>query len=65
MNLAPQVSTAELSDADLDDVSGGLAVGSSAGLCVETPVAAVAADVLAVVTHEGVAVGTAAQAATH
>ncbi|MGV9251616.1 hypothetical protein [Streptomyces sp. NPDC003697] len=64
MNPAPQVATAELSDAALDNVSGGLAAGGSAGLCVETPVAAVATDVLAVATHEGVAAGTAVQAAT-
>jgi hypothetical protein len=32
MNLVPQVETAEISDADLDDVSGGQAGGSPVGL---------------------------------
>ncbi|WP_030244364.1 MULTISPECIES: hypothetical protein [unclassified Streptomyces] len=32
MNLTPQVDMAELSDADLENVSGGMAGGASAGL---------------------------------
>ncbi|KOG42627.1 hypothetical protein [Streptomyces resistomycificus] len=57
MNLAPQIATAEMSDADLDHVSGGLAAGGSGGLFLETPVASVCADVLAVVSPEGLAAG--------
>ncbi|KES07995.1 hypothetical protein BU52_06080 [Streptomyces toyocaensis] len=34
MNFVPQVATAEISDADLDQVSGGLAGGVEAGLAV-------------------------------
>jgi hypothetical protein len=64
MNLAPQVATAEISDADLDNVSGGLA-GGSGGLYVETPVAAVTSDLLAVATPEGVAAGAAVHTAAH
>jgi len=71
MNLAPQVATAEISDADLDNVSGGLAggdsgglaAGGSGGLYVETPIAAVTSGLLAVATPEGAAVGTAVTAA--
>ncbi|MFF9125203.1 hypothetical protein ACF09J_18195 [Streptomyces sp. NPDC014889] len=65
MNPAPQVATAEISDADLDHVSGGLAVGGSGGLCVETPIATVTSGVLAVASPEGVAVGTAVHTAAH
>ncbi|PZG96052.1 hypothetical protein C1I97_26595 [Streptomyces sp. NTH33] len=65
MNLAPQVATAEISDADLDNVSGGLAAGGSGGLCAETPIAAVTSDLLAIATPEGVAVGAAVHTATH
>ncbi|WP_112467385.1 hypothetical protein [Streptomyces triticisoli] len=65
MNPAPQVATAEISDADLDNVSGGLAAGGSGDLCVETPVATVTSDLLAVATPEGVAAGTAVHTAAH
>ncbi|MFD4973645.1 hypothetical protein [Streptomyces sp. NPDC058424] len=63
MNIAPQVATAEISDADLENVSGGIAVGG--GLYVETPVAAVASGVLAVATPEGVAAGAAVNTVAH
>ncbi|MGW4047326.1 hypothetical protein [Streptomyces sp. NPDC004721] len=63
MNPAPQVATVEISDADLDNVSGGLAVGG--GLYVETPIADVASGGLAVATPEGVAAGTAVHTAAH
>ncbi|MGW3357213.1 hypothetical protein ACWDFL_17590 [Streptomyces bungoensis] len=65
MNFVPQVATTEISDADLDNVSGGLAVGGSGGLCIETPVASVAADLLAVATPEGITTGTAFHAAAN
>ncbi|MFE2093475.1 hypothetical protein [Streptomyces sp. NPDC059460] len=65
MNLAPQVATAEISDADLDNVSGGLAVGGSGGLYAETPAAAVTSDLLAIATPEGVAAGTTVHTAAH
>jgi hypothetical protein len=61
MNLAPQVATAEISDADLDAVSGGLAAGGSGGLFLETPVAEVCADVLAVASVEGLGMGASAR----
>ncbi|MFF4487792.1 hypothetical protein ACFY0F_15070 [Streptomyces sp. NPDC001544] len=57
MNLAPRVETAVISDADLDNVSGGMAAGGSGGLHVETPIADLCADVLAVASPEGVAAG--------
>ncbi|GAA3811060.1 hypothetical protein ACFS5L_10690 [Streptomyces phyllanthi] len=57
MNLTPQVETAEISAADLDSVSGGLAAGGSGGLHIETPLADVCADVLAVASPEGLAAG--------
>ncbi|MFJ5156381.1 hypothetical protein ACIQCF_33440 [Streptomyces sp. NPDC088353] len=55
----------EISDADLHNVSGGLEVGGSGGLCIETPIAAVTSDVLAIATPEGVATGTAVHTAAH
>ncbi|MFE7217016.1 type A2 lantipeptide [Streptomyces sp. NPDC001698] len=63
MNLAPQVATAEISDADLDNVSGGLAVGG--GLYAETPIADVSSGFLAIATPEGVAAGAAVNTAAH
>ncbi|WP_151480565.1 hypothetical protein [Streptomyces albicerus] len=57
MILAPQVETAEMSDGDLDNVSGGLAVAGAGGLHLETPIADVCADVLAVASAEGLVAG--------
>ncbi|MFI6371601.1 hypothetical protein [Streptomyces sp. NPDC050546] len=63
MNLAPQVETAEISDTDLDTVSGGQAggspvgvgLGAAAGLYAEAGPLSVAAGLGAGVTPEGVA----------
>ncbi|WP_329344585.1 hypothetical protein OG252_48760 [Streptomyces sp. NBC_01352] len=57
MNLASPVATAEISDADLDSVSGGLAVVGSGGLFLDTPIADVCADLMAVASTEGLATG--------
>ncbi|WP_217236088.1 hypothetical protein [Streptomyces sp. AC555_RSS877] len=57
MNLAGPVETAEISDTDLDDVSGGHAVGGFGGLSVETPIADVCADLMAVASTEGLTAG--------
>ncbi|MEU6549070.1 hypothetical protein ABZ915_02115 [Streptomyces sp. NPDC046915] len=57
MNHASPVETAQMSDADLDRVSGGLAAGGSGGLHIETPVADLCADVLAVATPQGLTAG--------
>jgi hypothetical protein len=57
MNLAPQDAAAEISDADLDNISGGLAIGGSGSLCAETPIGAVAADLVAIGTPDGVTAG--------
>ncbi|MFI6931580.1 hypothetical protein [Streptomyces sp. NPDC050287] len=46
-----------MSEADLDTVSGGLAAGGSGGLFMETPVADLCADALAVASPEGLAAG--------
>ncbi|GCB52151.1 hypothetical protein SNL152K_9507 [Streptomyces sp. NL15-2K] len=65
MNFIPQVETAEMADADLDNVSGGmaggasggltggLAGGASGGLLLDTPSAAVGADLCAFLSAEG------------
>lgn len=58
MNLAPRVETAELPDSDLDNLAGGLAGGGSGGLHLETPVAEVCVDVLAVASAETLAART-------
>ncbi|MEV6962123.1 hypothetical protein AB0M97_23630 [Streptomyces sp. NPDC051207] len=65
MNLGHQVETAEMSDADLDQISGGLAVGGSGGLFVETPVVDICADATGVGTENGLALGTSLHAASH
>ncbi|MEU5593008.1 hypothetical protein [Streptomyces sp. NPDC020298] len=57
MNHASRVETAQISDADLDRVSGGLAAGGSGGLHIETPVADLCADLLAVATPDGLTAG--------
>ncbi|MFF4399672.1 hypothetical protein [Streptomyces sp. NPDC001480] len=57
MNHASRVETAQISDADLDRVAGGLAAGGSGGLHIETPVADLCADVLAFATPEGLTAG--------
>ncbi|MPY56612.1 hypothetical protein [Streptomyces spongiae] len=62
MIVTPQVATAEMSDADLDTVSGGLAGGVSGGLFLETPLADVCADLLAVASPEGLGAGGSVQA---
>jgi hypothetical protein len=65
MNLGHQVETAEMSDADLDGISGGLAAGGSGGLFLETPLADVCGDVAAVGTGRGLSLGTSLHAASH
>ncbi|AJP03248.1 hypothetical protein TU94_18990 [Streptomyces cyaneogriseus subsp. noncyanogenus] len=55
VNLTPQVETAEMSEADLDNIAGGLAAGASAGVFAEVDaVAAVCAGVGVGVNVEGV-----------
>lgn len=53
MNFIPQVETAEMSDVDLDNVSGGMAGGGSGGLLLEVPSAGVGADLCAFLSAEG------------
>ncbi|WP_328352118.1 hypothetical protein OG828_08740 [Streptomyces sp. NBC_00457] len=57
MNFAAQVEAAEISDTDLDNVSGGLAAGGSGGLFLETPIGDVFAGLTAVASTEGLAAG--------
>ncbi|MFF3846534.1 hypothetical protein [Streptomyces sp. NPDC002328] len=55
MNLAPQVETVELSESDLDSVTGaGVTAAGSGGLQLETPLVGLCADVAAVASAEGV-----------
>ncbi|MET8567072.1 hypothetical protein [Streptomyces sp. NPDC004783] len=62
MNHVPQVETAEISDADLDQVSGGH-VGIDAGATVVTPAGAVAAGLHAEAGPGAVCAGLGASAA--
>ncbi|CAM5248828.1 hypothetical protein SALBM311S_00241 [Streptomyces alboniger] len=57
MNPAFQVEAAEISDADLDNVSGGLGLGGSGGLCLETPLGDIAGGLAAVASPEGLSAG--------
>ncbi|MEV5885139.1 hypothetical protein AB0L74_20810 [Streptomyces sp. NPDC052020] len=61
MNLTPQVETAEMSEADLDNIAGGLAAGASAGVFAEVgSLLTVCAGVGAGVNVEGVSADVAA-----
>lgn len=70
MNSTPQVVTAEITDAALDQVSGGQAGSASAGLTgtltgglTDTVSAVACADVFAAVSPEGIALGVQTHAA--
>ncbi|MEV8021182.1 hypothetical protein AB0O76_33585 [Streptomyces sp. NPDC086554] len=63
MNIASRFEAAEISDAELDNVSGGNAAGGSGGLFLETPHAHACADLTAVASTEGLAVGASVHAA--
>jgi hypothetical protein len=65
MNVTPQVETAEMSDTDLDKVSGGLAAGGVGGLALETPLGDLCADLQAVGSTEGLTANASLQAAGH
>ena len=72
MDLTPMVETAEISDAHLDNISGGMAGGASTGLVsnvstgLTEPLTAVAsADVWATVSPQGVTAGATINVAGH
>lgn len=65
MNFTPQVETAEISDADLDTVSGGLAAGVSGGAFLQSTSGDVCVDMFAATFAEGVAAGAGVHAAAH
>lgn len=65
MNLGHQVETAEMSDDNLDQISGGIGAGGSGGLFIETPLGELCTDALAVGTDKGLALGTSLHAASH
>lgn len=72
MSFTPQVETAEMADAALDNISGGQAGSASAGLAgtlsggLSESVSGVAcADVFAAISPEGVALGVHTHAAGH
>jgi hypothetical protein len=54
MNSAPRFETIEIHDADLDSISGGVAVAAASGLHVEAGPLAVCADPDAFVSAKGV-----------
>ena len=55
MNSAPRIATTEVHDADLDSISGGVAVAAASGLHIEAGPLAVCADLNACVSTEGIA----------
>jgi hypothetical protein len=57
MNVAPHIEAAELDDAALDAVSGGVAAATTAGLHLEAAHLEVCADAGALFSAEGVALG--------
>ncbi|MFF1302430.1 hypothetical protein [Streptomyces sp. NPDC058307] len=62
MNVTPHIEAAELTDADLDTVSGGVTAAATAGLHLRVAHLEVCADAGALVSAEGVAVGVKAHA---
>ncbi|MDN0201139.1 hypothetical protein [Streptomyces sp. S.PNR 29] len=65
MNVTPQVETAEMSDGDLDKVSGGLAGAGAGNLSLETPLGDLCADLLAAGSAEGLVADGHLHAGTH
>lgn len=57
MNVAPHIEAAEIDDAALDTISGGVAAATTAGLHVQVAHLEVCADAGASVSAEGVALG--------
>jgi hypothetical protein len=57
MTVTPQIEAAELNDADLDSVSGGVAAATTSGLHLQVAHLEVCADAGALVSAEGVALG--------
>ncbi|MGW0421524.1 hypothetical protein [Streptomyces sp. NPDC003015] len=57
MNVTPHIEAAELSDADLDNVSGGVTAATAAGLHLRVAHLEVCADAGALVSAEGAALG--------
>lgn len=64
MNQTPRIETAEMSDADLDNIAGGLAVGASAGVFVDVAsIATIGVGVGVDAAVEGVSADVAARVA--
>ncbi|MFC9278306.1 hypothetical protein [Streptomyces collinus] len=63
-NRAARMETTEISDAELDNVSGGLAAGGAGCLSLDTPLGAVSADLLAVASPQGLTAGASLNATT-
>ncbi|MET8079574.1 hypothetical protein [Streptomyces sp. NPDC005303] len=57
MNVAPHIEATELDDADLDNVSGGVAAATTAGLHLQVAHLEVCADAGASVSAAGLALG--------
>jgi hypothetical protein len=57
MNLASQVEAVEMSEAELESVSGGFVAGGSGALSLETPLGGVCADLLTVASPQGLTSG--------
>ncbi|TGA88981.1 hypothetical protein [Streptomyces sp. MZ04] len=63
-NLDSGVAAAEISDVDLDNISGGNAAGGSGALFLETPHANICADLMTVASPEGLTASVSCHAAT-
>ncbi|MGX1372024.1 hypothetical protein RKD19_007383 [Streptomyces canus] len=57
MNVTPHIEAVQLDDADLDNVSGGVAAATAAGVHLQVAHLEVCADAGAFVSAEGVALG--------
>ncbi|MDX2593095.1 MULTISPECIES: hypothetical protein [Streptomyces] len=63
-NRAARMETTEISDAELDNVSGGLAAGGAGCLYLDTPLGTVSGDLLAAASPQGLTAGASLHATT-
>ncbi|MFG2592013.1 hypothetical protein OG379_25130 [Streptomyces sp. NBC_01166] len=64
MSSAPQVQTQEISDADLDGVSGGVSAGLAGEVSLETPLSSLSAGLSGALSADGLGVAGLGSAAT-
>ncbi|MFJ8748386.1 hypothetical protein ACIREO_03430 [Streptomyces sp. NPDC102441] len=64
MSSAPQIQAQEISDADLDNVSGGVSAGLAGDIALETPLSSLSAGFSGAVSFDGLGVAGLGSAST-